>query len=181
MTDGTLGCRVHGQVECQGKEGIRKTIVGSRFGGQYVPEVGRNMFDGKFAACTTRVRMMQSSRFLETERHTDDGCTDDGIRRRETSRDGETRHERELGKECLHHACGTSCISTCCSPRVEPDETQTCNDDPSKRHGRHHHHRQTLDMLPEISLWKLHTDSEQPSSQYNTHDFQGDLVLAVAP
>jgi hypothetical protein len=31
MADGTLGCRVHSQVECQGKEGIRKTIVGSRF------------------------------------------------------------------------------------------------------------------------------------------------------
>jgi hypothetical protein len=181
MTDGTLGRRVHSEIECQGEERIGKTIVGSGFGRQDMAKVGWNMFNSKFAAYIIRVRKMQRNRFVNTERHTNDGCTDDRVRWGKASRDGETRDECELGKECLHHACGTSCISTCCSPRVELDETQTCNDDPSKRHGRHHHHRQTLDVLPEISLWKLHTDSEQPSGQYNTHDFQGDLVLAVAP
>jgi hypothetical protein len=139
------------------------------------------MFDGKFAACTTRVRMVRQSGFLGTERHTDDGCTDDRICWREASRNGETRDECELGKERLHHACKSSCISIRGSPQLGLYITLACDNDPSKSHGRHHHHREALDMLPEISLWELHTDSEQSSSQYNTHDFQGDLVLAVAP
>lgn len=58
---------------------------------------------------------------------------------------------------------------------------RTGTDEPPKRHCRHHHNHQALDVLPKVRPRQLHSNSEQASGKHDTHDFKGYFIGFIAP